>query len=156
MNKVILLGRLVSKPYKGLAGSGIEYSRFTIAVTRSYSAPNAEPVSDFIPCIAWRSNATFINKYLDKGSLLFIEGSFQSSRFTDANGQAINNYVVSIEKIKSLESKEITEARRKNNSKEFSISNEESKDIIENQKFIEANQPEDTDVYDDGLVWDNM
>ncbi|MGX9364268.1 single-stranded DNA-binding protein [Mycoplasma sp. 527] len=153
MNKVILVGRLASKPYKGITASSVEYSRFTVVVTRTYSTPNSEPVADFIPCVAWRSNASFINKFLDKGSLMLVEGTFQSTRTTDQNGQLINNYVVSADKIQSLESREVTEARRKNNFKEFSISNEE------NNKVPTSEQPStehtsDVDDAIDGLSWD--
>lgn len=76
MNKVFLIGRLSAKPYKNVTPSNVEYSRFTMAIRREYAAPNSEPVVDFVPCVAWRSNATFINKYLDKGSLLLVEVHF--------------------------------------------------------------------------------
>ncbi|ENY53778.1 single-stranded DNA-binding protein [Metamycoplasma alkalescens] len=153
MNKVILIGRLASKPFKGITASNIEYSRFTIVVTRNYAAPNTEPVSDFIPCVAWRSNATFINKFLDKGSLLLVEGSFQSSRLTDQNGQLVNSYVISADRIQSLETKEVTEARRKNNLKEFSISEEENK-INSPSPILQEPAEDDSEVNYDGLTWD--
>lgn len=152
MNKVILVGRLAAKPFKGLTSSNIEYSRFTIVVTRNYAAPNSEPISDFIPCVAWRSNATFINKFMDKGSLMLIEGTFQSSKTTDQNGQTVNNYVISADRIQSLETKEVSESRRKNNIKEFSISNEENKTTASSSESQSEN--EETEAAYDGLSWD--
>lgn len=151
MNKVILIGRLASKPFKGVTASNVEYSRFTIVVTRTYSAPNTDPVADFIPCVAWRSNASFINQFMDKGSLLLLEGTFQSSKTTDQNGQLVNNYVVSAERIQSLETREQSENRRKNNSKEFSISNEEN-NILNNP--IDEQDSTDAETVYDGLSWD--
>ncbi|AZZ65275.1 single-stranded DNA-binding protein [Metamycoplasma phocicerebrale] len=153
MNKVILIGRLASKPYKGITSSNIEYSRFTIVVTRPFGPANSDPISDFIPCIAWRTNATFINKYMDKGSLISVEGSFQSSRLTDQNGQPINNYVVSADRIQSLETREVTENRRKNNtSKEFNISEEEKHFSPAKEQ---ENQDDEIDQVYDSLTWDN-
>ncbi|ENY69318.1 Single-strand binding protein (Helix-destabilizing protein) [Metamycoplasma auris 15026] len=157
MNKVILVGRLASKPFKGITASNIEYSRFTVAVQREYAIPNTEPVTDFVPCVAWRSNAAFINKFLDKGSLILVEGSFQSSRFTDQNGQPINSYVVSVDRMQPLESKEVRESRRKNSEfeKEFSISEEEKKQTIPNSTSNEQkNEDEESDINYDGLTWD--
>ncbi|PZV99929.1 single-stranded DNA-binding protein [Metamycoplasma auris] len=156
MNKVILVGRLASKPFKGITASNIEYSRFTVAIRREYALPNSEPVSDFVPCVAWRSNATFINKFLDKGSLILVEGSFQSSRLTDQNGQPINSYVVNADRIQPLETKEVRDLRRKNSEfeKEFSISDEEKKQTTQSTSKIVDESKDDSDINYDGLTWD--
>ncbi|TPR54344.1 single-stranded DNA-binding protein [Metamycoplasma neophronis] len=124
MNKVILVGRLASAPYKGVTASNIEYSRFTVAVRRQYTNPNGETVTDFIPCVAWRNNGMFVNKYLDKGSLVSVEGTFQSSRVNGSDGQVVTAYVVSVDRVESLETREVTESRKKNNLNEFAIPNQ--------------------------------
>lgn len=154
MNKVFLIGRLSAKPYKNVTPSNVEYSRFTMAIRREYAAPNSEPVVDFVPCVAWRSNATFINKYLDKGSLLLVEGTFQSSRFNNGDGQISTSYVVSAEKIQSLETREMSENRRKNNNgKEFNIATEESNTIDNNlENNHQSNESNDNPF--DQLDWD--
>ncbi|MCV3733475.1 single-stranded DNA-binding protein [Mycoplasma enhydrae] len=152
MNKVILIGRLASKPYKGETASNIEYSRFTIVVTRPFVNANAEPVSDFIPCIAWRNDAAFINKYIDKGSLVSVEGTFQSSKTIDQNGQTVNNYVVSVNRLQSLETKEVSEARRKNNAtKEFSIPQKEKASVSTQNSNPDLNWRIEDDP--NGLEW---
>ncbi len=122
MNKVMIVGRLASDPYKGETASNVEYSRFTVVVRRQYTGTNNEPVLDFIPCVAWRQSAEFVNKFLEKGSLVSIEGSFQSSKITASDGKITNSYSINVDHIETLESREAVEARKKNsNTKEFSI-----------------------------------
>lgn len=48
MNKVLLVGRLVRDPETQSTGSGIKYSRFTIAVDRSFG----DDQTDFVPVVA--------------------------------------------------------------------------------------------------------
>ncbi|CRH45616.1 single-stranded DNA-binding protein [Mycoplasmopsis arginini] len=86
---------------------------------------------------------------MDKGSLMLIEGTFQSSKTTDQNGQTVNNYVISADRIQSLETKEVSESRRKNNLKEFSISNEENKTTASSSESQSEN--EETEAAYDGL-----
>lgn len=140
MNKVILVGRLSTTPYKGETASKVEYSRFTIAVRRQYNV-NGESVADFIPCIAWGYNAAFVNKYLNKGSYVLIEGSFQSSRVIGQDGPT-NVYVVNVERLQSLESRGASEERRKNSassSPEYSIpqTNEEKDESFNNEEVAD-------------------
>ncbi|SYV90673.1 single-stranded DNA-binding protein, partial [Metamycoplasma alkalescens] len=81
-----------------------------------------------------------------------VEGSFQSSRLTDQNGQLVNSYVISADRIQSLETKEVTEERRKNNLKEFSISEEENK-INSPSPILQEPAEDDSEVNYDGLTW---
>ncbi|RMA77427.1 single-strand DNA-binding protein [Metamycoplasma subdolum] len=121
MNKVILIGRLTNTPYKGMTTKEIEFSRFTIAVRRGYADANREPIIDFLPCVAWRKNAEFINKFLDKGSLILVEGTAQASRTKDANGQNVNNFWISAERVEPLETKTVADGRRKANTGELTL-----------------------------------
>ncbi|WP_412031654.1 single-stranded DNA-binding protein [Metamycoplasma buccale] len=145
MNKIILTGRLTAKPYQGFTASNIEYSRFTLACRRNYSDANNEPVLDFVPCVAWRQNAEFINKYLDKGSLILVEGAFQSSRVTNKDGAVLTSYTISVDRIESLETKTVTESRKKLNTQEFSIptANDYSIQEPEAEKVTSNNNVED-------------
>lgn len=143
MNKIMLVGRLASDPYKGETASNVEYSRFTVVVRRQYTTANNEPVLDFIPCVAWRQSAEFVNKFLTKGSLVSIEGSFQSSKITAVDGKITNSYSINVDHIETLESREAAEARKKNsNTKEFSIPMNSN---------IDESAPSDTTADDDDL-----
>ncbi|AZG68903.1 single-stranded DNA-binding protein [Mycoplasma struthionis] len=144
MNKVIIVGRLAQDPYKGITKTGgIEYSRFTVAVNRAYKGTNGEQITDYIPCVAWRTDAIFVNNYLSKGSLVSIEGSFQSSKVPGQFDQLVNSYSVAVDRIASLESREASENRKKtstiNNVNNNYNNNQEQFSIPEEQNL---NQPE--------------
>lgn len=121
MNKVLLTGRLSNKPFSGKTSSNIEYSRFTLVVPRQFQSSQENQVLDFIPCVAWRYNAEFANKYLDKGSLILVEGTFQSNKIVGKDGNSNNTYSVNVDRIESLETKAMAESRRKSASQEFNI-----------------------------------
>ncbi|ADE19910.1 single-stranded DNA-binding protein [Mycoplasma crocodyli] len=109
MNKVLLIGRVASDIRYNITSSNIPYCRFTIAVSRRQSQPQEQ--TDFIPLVAWRSSADFINRYAKKGSLVSIEGTFTSSSYEGSDGKMIRNYEVTVENINLLEPKSVIEAR---------------------------------------------
>ena len=123
MNKVLLTGRLSSKPFSGKTNSNIEFSHFTVVVPRQFQSSQENTVLDFIPCVAWKNNASFANKYLDKGSLILVEGSFQSNKIIGKDGTPSNTYSINVDRIESLETKAVAESRRKSSSQEFNIPN---------------------------------
>ena len=81
LNKVVLSGRLTSKPELKVTTSGINVCSFSIAIKRR----GAEE-SDFINCQAWRKTAEFISQYFDKGNAICVTGSIQTRSWKDNNG----------------------------------------------------------------------
>ena len=114
MNKVLVVGRLTRDPETNITGSNIKYTRFSVAVSRPYGDDQA----DFIPIIAWRSQADFVEKYMEKGSLVSVEGRFSSSSYQNQDGQNITRYEVTADRVQSLESKAQRE-NRTGNTQEF-------------------------------------
>lgn len=86
INTVALTGRLTYEPELKSTPSGVSVIRFQIACDRKYQAQGQERQADFIDCIAWRSTAEFISRYFNKGDMIGIEGSIQTSNYTDKNG----------------------------------------------------------------------
>ncbi len=86
MNRVCLVGRLTAKPELRYTGSNVVYVRFTIAVNRGYNSQQGQPNTDFIGIIAWRRTAENICNYLDKGSMISVEGYIQTGNYTDKDG----------------------------------------------------------------------
>ncbi len=88
MNKVILIGRLARDPELRTTSSGLSVTRFTVAVSRTFSSQNGgQPQTDFINCIAWRRQAENIAKYCSKGSQVAVEGRIQVGSFDGQDGQ---------------------------------------------------------------------
>ena len=86
MNKVILIGRLARDPEMRTTASGINQTRFTLAVNRRTPNQNGEREADFISCIAWRGTAEAIAKYLTKGRELAVEGSIRTGSYDAQDG----------------------------------------------------------------------
>ncbi len=107
MNKVLLVGRLVRDPETSSTSSNIKFTRFTIAVTR----PFGEDQADFVPIVAWRSQADFVEKYMNKGALVSIEGRFNSNTYQNNENQTVTRYEVSADRVQTLETKAQVEAR---------------------------------------------
>ena len=89
-NLVVLTGRLTADPELKTTQSGLSVTSFTIAVDRRVKS-GEEKKADFITIVAWRNTAELITKHFRKGNLIGIEGSIQTRKYTDKNG---NNRVV--------------------------------------------------------------
>lgn len=87
INTVALMGRLTFEPELRTTPSGVSVLRFQIACDRNFQRAGAERQADFIDCVAWRQTAEFISRYFHKGSMIAVEGSIQTSSYTDKNGQ---------------------------------------------------------------------
>ena len=103
-NLVVLTGRLTADPELKTTTNGIPVTTFSIAVNRNYRA-GEEQQTDFINIVAWRQRAEFITKYFKKGSLIGIEGSIQTRRYQDKNGNNRTIFEVVVNKAQFVESK---------------------------------------------------
>lgn len=86
MNKAILIGRLTADPVTSTTPTGVAVSRFSLAIDRPYKSANGEKQTDFINCIAWRSQADFMSKYFHKGDPCVVVGSIQTRNY-EKDGQ---------------------------------------------------------------------
>ncbi|MFQ8953395.1 MAG: single-stranded DNA-binding protein [Oscillospiraceae bacterium] len=84
-NIVVLTGRLTADPELKTTQSGLSVTSFSIAVDRRFGS-GEERQTDFINIVAWRQQAEFVAKYFKKGNLIGIEGSIQTRKYTDKNG----------------------------------------------------------------------
>ena len=103
-NLVVLTGRLTADPELKTTSNGTSVVSFSIAVDRRYRS-GEERQTDFINIVAWRSSAEFISKYFKKGSLIGIEGSIQTRKYTDKNGNNRTAFEVVANNVQFVESK---------------------------------------------------
>jgi single-strand DNA-binding protein len=85
MNSIIIMGRLTDNPELRKTPNDISVTSFSVAVDRNYRS-GSERITDFFNCTAWRGTAEFISKYFAKGQMIAIEGSMQSRRYDDKDG----------------------------------------------------------------------
>ena len=88
MNRVCLVGRLTKKPELRESESGTKQTTFTLAVNRIKEG------ADFISCVAWNKTAELIEKYMDKGRELGVEGRIQTNSYEDKEGN--RKYVTNV------------------------------------------------------------
>lgn len=77
LNRVILMGRLTADPELRSTKTGTPVASFTLAVDRDFKDQNGQREADFVPCVAWRSTASFAAKYFVKGQMACVEGRLQ-------------------------------------------------------------------------------
>jgi len=94
LNRVILMGRLVSDPELKTTGTGVSVTSFRIAVDRSYVKQGEERKADFFDIVCWRNQAEFVCRYFGKGSMIAIDGQLQSRTYQAKDGT--NRYVVEV------------------------------------------------------------
>lgn len=87
INRVILMGRLVSDPELKTTAAGISVTTFRIAVDRDYVKKGGERQADFFDIVAWRSTAEFVCRNFTKGSLIAIDGQLQSRQYQTKAGE---------------------------------------------------------------------
>lgn len=114
MNRVCLVGRLTAKPELRYTNSNLPVTRFSVAVNRTFSNANGQREADFINIVVWRKQAENVCNFLDKGSLVSIEGRIQTGSYDDQNGQKRYTFEVVADSVQFLESKGQSQARTNN------------------------------------------
>lgn len=96
MNRVIMVGNLGSDPEVKKLKEGIAVARISLATTEIYRLRNGSMHSDtqWHKIVFWRYLAELAEKYLRKGSLIYVEGRLKTRTFEDSRG--IKNFVTEI------------------------------------------------------------
>ena len=105
MNKVVLVGRLTAKPELRYTPQNTAYTRFTVAVNRSFANAEGKRDADFINVVAWRKQAETIAKYFDKGNLIALDGRLQTGSYDDKDGNKRYTVDVALDNFEFVESK---------------------------------------------------
>ena len=85
INSVVIMGRLTKDPELKTTQSGLSVVSFTVAVDRKYQK-GGERQADFLNVVAWRHTAEFVEKYFHKGYMIAVQGSIQTRKYEDKNG----------------------------------------------------------------------
>ena len=90
LNKVMLIGNLGKDPEVRAIPSGAKVANFSIATTESYMDKNTNQKvekTEWHNIVMWRGLAEIAEKYLRKGSQIYVEGRLQTRSWDDQNGQ---------------------------------------------------------------------
>ena len=101
VNEIVLTGRLTGDPSEMRTKTGVEVSKFFLAVDRE-TREDRQKQTDFISCVGFGSTAKFINSYIKKGALVAVVGALYQSNYTNKNGVQIKTYDVNVRTITPL------------------------------------------------------
>tara|TARA_B100000427_G_C15421191_1_gene556477 strand:- start:592 stop:990 length:399 start_codon:yes stop_codon:yes gene_type:complete len=93
VNKVILVGNLGKDPEVKYLDSGVAVANFSLATTENYKNKEGERVSqtEWHSVVLWRGLAEVAEKYLKKGSSVYIEGRIRTRKWEDNDGRTRYN-----------------------------------------------------------------
>ena len=95
VNKVILMGYVGKDPEVRHMDNNMVVARFTLATNERWSKDgNRTEHTEWHNIVMWRGLAEVAEKYVHKGSLLYIEGRLRSRSYDDKDG--IKRYVTEI------------------------------------------------------------
>tara|TARA_B100000902_G_scaffold204089_1_gene194597 strand:+ start:1187 stop:1585 length:399 start_codon:yes stop_codon:yes gene_type:complete len=88
VNKVILVGNLGKDPEVRYLDSGVAVANFSLATTENYKNKQGERVSqtEWHNIVLWRGLAEVAEKYLKKGSSIYVEGKIKTRKWEDKEG----------------------------------------------------------------------
>ncbi|WP_333664724.1 single-stranded DNA-binding protein [Desulfobacter postgatei] len=83
LNKVLLIGRLGKDPETRYTQSGLAVASFNVATSEKFKKQNGETDerTEWHKCTAFGKQAETIEKYLKKGSQVYIEGRLQTDEY---------------------------------------------------------------------------
>lgn len=98
LNVVVLTGRLCADPELKQTQSGVSVVTICVAVDRRFKS-GEDRQADFINVTAWRNTAEFISKYFHKGDMIGLQGSIQTRKYQDKDGNNRTAFEVLAEQV---------------------------------------------------------
>lgn len=110
MNKIMLIGHLGRDPELQVTSDGTPVTKFSLAVNRNSKTSTGErkEETDWYNITAWRNLAEICEKYLHKGSKVYIEGRLSQRKYTDRDGIQRTSIDVSMTDMEMLTPKSAT------------------------------------------------
>lgn len=88
LNKIMLIGNLGRDPELNVTSDGTPVTKFSLAVSRNTKTNTGErkEETEWFNIVAWRQLAEICERYLHKGSKVYIEGRLTQRKYTDREG----------------------------------------------------------------------
>lgn len=107
MNRVILVGRLGQDPKLAYAPSGVAVANFNIATDESFTDRDGNKVdrTEWHRIVVFGKQAEMCSNYLSKGRLVLVEGSLQTRKWQDQQGQDRYTTEIKAQRVQFLDSR---------------------------------------------------
>lgn len=88
LNKVTLIGNLGKDPSIQTLEGNVKVAKFSLATTETFKDSNnqSQSTTDWHNIVCWRGLADLAEKYLKKGSMIYVEGKLKTRTFDDKEG----------------------------------------------------------------------
>lgn len=95
LNKILLIGNAGRTPDIRAVGD-TKVASFTLATTERYKGKdgNVREETEWHNIAVWGKLADVVEKYVDKGTQLYVEGRIKTEKYTDAQG--VEKYAVKV------------------------------------------------------------
>jgi single-strand DNA-binding protein len=89
VNKVILVGNLGSDPEVRTTPGGQRVANFRLATSRSWNNQEGQrqEKTEWHSIVAWGKTADIVERYLQKGKQVYVEGRLETRSWQDKDGQ---------------------------------------------------------------------
>ncbi len=135
VNKVILIGNAGKDPEVRHLDSNVSVASFSLATSEVYTNKAGEKVSqtEWHNIVCWRGLATIAEKYIRKGSQVYIEGRIRSRQYETNDGLKKTAYEIYADEVRLLD-------------KKSGSSNQPAENAVAETK-IAVNEPQPTSGY---------
>ena len=106
VNKVMLLGYLGKDPEVRFTQGGKAVANFSLATDESYKNSDGEKVkrTEWHNIVVWGASVeNFVQKYLHKGDLIYVEGKLQTRSWQDKEGNKKYTTEINVTDIKGIQ-----------------------------------------------------
>lgn len=110
VNKVILIGNAGKDPEIRHLDSNVSVASFSLATSEVYTNKAGEKVTqtEWHNIVCWRNLANLAEKFIKKGSQLYIEGRIRSRTYDSADGVKKTAYEIYADEVRLLDRKSAT------------------------------------------------
>ena len=133
VNKIILVGYLGRAPEKRYTPDGTPVTTISLATSEFWKNSKNEKQSktEWHTLKLFRNLADIAEKYLQTGSLIYVEGRVSSRKYTDKNHNERIAYEIIVNELKMLGNKDNKETISSNTDTDESLPLSESEDVDE-------------------------
>jgi single-strand DNA-binding protein len=109
LNKIMLIGNLGKDPDLQVTSDGTPYTRFSLAVNRVFKSATGErkEETEWFNIVVWRQLAENCERYLHKGSKVYVEGRLTQRKYTDKDGIQRTSVEVIVNDVQFLDTKQL-------------------------------------------------
>ncbi|PIZ30168.1 MAG: single-stranded DNA-binding protein [Alphaproteobacteria bacterium CG_4_10_14_0_8_um_filter_53_9] len=108
VNKVILIGNVGKDPEVRVTQGGGKVANLTLATSENWTSKQTgqrEEKTEWHRLVVWGAPADVIEKYVRKGSKLFVEGRLETRKWTDKDNQERYTTEIRVDNFTMLDSK---------------------------------------------------